>query len=78
LAFSIIISILADFFRSDGSPESTDLTHYQIILEIKSVKDLNDIHRAQMLNYLRATQMKLGMLVNFGSYPKVTIERIAA
>ncbi len=48
----------------------------EIILEIKAVKKLEDIHRAQVLNYLKATGKKLGLLVNFKGYPNVTIERI--
>ena len=48
----------------------------EIILEIKAVKQLNDAHRAQVHNYLKATNKKLGFLVNFKSHPKVTIERI--
>ena len=48
----------------------------KIILEIKAVKDLGDDHRAQMFNYLKATGFRLGLLVNFGHYPKVTVERI--
>jgi len=48
----------------------------KIIVEIKSVKNIDPIHRAQLLNYLKATGMKLGLLVNFGSQPKVQIERI--
>jgi len=38
----------------------------KIIIEIKAVKSLNDEHRAQVHNYLRATGFKLGLLVNFG------------
>lgn len=38
---------------------------------------LADEHRRQILNYLRITKRKLGLLVNFGSYPRVTIERYA-
>lgn len=49
----------------------------KIIIELKSVSELIPIHRAQVLNYLKITRMKLGLLVNFGSYPKVHIERIA-
>lgn len=49
----------------------------KIIVEIKSVKDVTDEHRAQLQNYLKATGYKLGLLVNFGHYPKVQIERIA-
>ncbi len=47
-----------------------------IIVELKAVKELGDEHRAQLHNYLKATGMKLGLLVNFGHYPKVEIERI--
>ena len=47
----------------------------KIILEIKSVSTLVDEHRAQILNYLNATEMKLGLLINFGHYPKLEYER---
>lgn len=49
----------------------------KIILEIKAVKELNDEHRCQVQNYLKATGYKLGLLVNFGHYPQLQIERIA-
>ena len=49
----------------------------RIILEIKAVKDVNDEHRAQVQNYLRASCFRLGLLVNFGHHPKATVERIA-
>ena len=48
----------------------------QIIVELKAVKELDNEHRAQVHNYLRATGLKLGLLANFGHYPKVEIERI--
>ena len=48
----------------------------KIILELKAVSQLNDEHRAQVHNYLRATGYKLGLLVNFGHYPGVEHERI--
>jgi len=48
----------------------------KIIVEIKAVKELCNDHRAQVHNYLKATGYKLGLLVNFGHYPKVEIERI--
>ena len=55
-----------------------DLICYdKIIVELKAVTALTDEHRAQVHNYLRATKMKLGLLVNFGHYPKVEYERIA-
>ena len=49
----------------------------KIIVEIKAVSSLVDDHRAQTLNYLHATKFKLGLLVNFGSYPKLVYERYA-
>ena len=48
-----------------------------IILELKAVKQLLPEHSAQLYNYLRATDMKLGLLVNFSHYPGVEIKRIA-
>lgn len=45
-------------------------------MEIKAVKELSDKHRAQVYNYLKATGYRLGLLVNFGHYPKVEYERI--
>ena len=48
----------------------------RIVLEIKAVSKLTDEHRAQVHNYLRATGHRLGLLVNFGHYPKVEAERI--
>ena len=49
----------------------------KIILELKTVSTLADEHRAQLLNYLHATGFELGLLVNFGHYPKLEYERIA-
>lgn len=55
-----------------------DFVCYQkIIVELKAVKEIADEHRAQVQNYLKATGFRLGLLVNFGHYPKLQIERIA-
>ena len=48
----------------------------KIIVEIKAASQLSDEHRAQVHNYLKATGHKLGLLVNFGHYPKLEYERI--
>ena len=48
----------------------------KIIVEIKAVRALLDEHRAQVHNYLKATGYRLGLLVNFGSHPKLEYERI--
>jgi GxxExxY protein len=56
-----------------------DLVCYdKIIVELKAVTELADEFRAQVQNYLKATGFKLGLLINFGHYPKVQLERIAA
>ena len=47
-----------------------------IVVELKAVSALNDEHRAQVQNYIRAGGFRLGLLVNFGHYPKVEWERI--
>jgi GxxExxY protein len=46
-----------------------------VIVEIKAVSKLTDEHRAQLLNYLNATGYEVGLLVNFGHYPKLEYER---
>jgi GxxExxY protein len=48
----------------------------KIIVELKAVKALTDEHRAQVLNHLKVTRLKLGLLVNFGSHPRLEWERI--
>ena len=52
------------------------ICYEQIIIELKAVKNIAPEHRAQVLNYLKATNLRLGLLVNFGSYPKAQIERL--
>ena len=46
-----------------------------IVVELKSIKQLTEIHEAQLINYLKATDKKLGLLINFGT-PKIQIKRI--
>ena len=47
----------------------------KIVVELKAVKAIAPKHEAQLLNYLKATGMKLGLLVNFGSYPNAEVAR---
>ena len=42
-----------------------------VILELKSVKDLHPAHEAQLVNYLKATGIEVGLLINFGHSVKV-------
>ncbi|HEY5573596.1 MAG TPA: GxxExxY protein [Anaerolineales bacterium] len=46
-----------------------------VIVELKAVKTLDDVHTARCLNYLKATGMKICLLINFGK-PRVDIKRI--
>jgi GxxExxY protein len=45
-----------------------------VIVELKAVKALDDVHFAQCINYLKATRMKICLLINFGQ-PKIEIKR---
>jgi GxxExxY protein len=47
----------------------------KVIVELKAVSKITDEHRAQIQNYLHATGLKVGLLVNFGHFPKVEHER---
>ncbi len=48
----------------------------KIILELKAVKETVDEHKAQLHNYLKVSKFHLGLLINFGHYPRATVERI--
>ena len=52
------------------------LCYDKIIVELKAVSALADEHRAQVQNYLRTARLRLGLLVNFGHYPKLEYERV--
>jgi GxxExxY protein len=52
------------------------ICHDKIIVELKAVKALAAEHRAQAINYLKATGLRLALLVNFGHYPQAEIERL--
>jgi GxxExxY protein len=59
-------------------PYTPDFTCYgKIILELKACEKLIQEHVAQVLNYLNASGYELGLLVNFGHYPKLEYKRIA-
>lgn len=42
----------------------------KIIVELKAVSELANEHKAQLFNYLKASNLRLGLLVNFGHHPK--------
>jgi len=47
---------------------------HSVIVELKAAKGLDDVHSAQCINYLKATGMKICLLINFGQ-PKIEIKR---
>jgi len=51
------------------------LVNNQVLVELKTCKDLDDVHLAQCLNYLKATGQRVCLLMNFGR-PKLQIRRL--
>ena len=41
----------------------------EIVVELKAVKEILEVHRNQVLSYLRATNLRVGLLINFNSSP---------
>ena len=54
-----------------------DLVYFdKIVVELKALDRLSGIEESQLLNYLKATEMKVGVLINFGSHPKLEWKRM--
>lgn len=58
-----------------GQFEGDLLVEQCVLLELKAARALGSAHQAQLLNYLRATEIEVGLLLNFG--PKPEFKRIA-
>ena len=52
------------------------IVEQKVLVELKAVSELNEIHSAQCLNYLNATGLKTCLLLNFGR-PKVELRRLS-
>ena len=64
--------------RPLGTNFIADIVAYgKIIVELKATARLGSIEESQVLNYLKATQMKVGLLINFGSHGKLEWKRFA-
>lgn len=61
--------------RQVGDFDADLLVDRKIILELKSARAIDPAHLAQLLNYLRATEIEVGLLLNFG--PKAEFKRMA-
>ena len=48
-----------------------------VLVELKALGGLAPEHRAQVINYLKAANLRVGLLVNFGCAPKARVERLA-
>jgi len=48
-----------------------------VLVELEAIKEFDDVHLAQCLNYLKATGLQLCLLINFGT-PKIRIKRIVS
>ena len=46
------------------------IVNERVIVEIKAVRSLDSAHEAQLINYLKATDVEVGLLLNFGEKPK--------
>lgn len=53
-----------------GHYEADMLVEQSVLLELKAVRALDGSHRSQLLNYLRATDIEVGLLLNFGVKPE--------
>jgi len=53
-----------------GDFEGDILVDNSVLLELKAARTLDSSHQAQILNYLRATDIEVGLLLNFGTKPE--------
>jgi len=67
------IKVFYDKFEV-GFYETDLLVENVVLVELKTVKNLDDVHKAQCLNYLKATGLKICLLINFGN-PRVEVKR---
>ena len=63
---------IAVYFRGRkvGDFKSDILVNDAVLLELKAAKALDPSHEVQLLNYLRATEIEVGLLMNFGTKPE--------
>ncbi|MCZ8341390.1 MAG: GxxExxY protein [Leptospira sp.] len=59
-----------------GDYVSDILVERMFIVELKSIRKIENIHRGQLLNYLKAANLRFGLVINFGN-PKIEIARVA-
>ena len=59
------------FYKDLADPIGTRRADFvvegKVLVELKALKELEDVHKAQILNYLRAYKIEIGLLINFGA-----------
>lgn len=58
-----------------GTRRADFVVEGKVLVELKAMKELEDVHLAQALNYLKAYKLKVGLLINFGS-KSLTFKRL--
>ncbi len=69
-----------DIFYKDlpepiGTRRADFVVEGKVLVELKAIKELEDVHLAQALNYLKAYRLEVGLLINFGS-KSLTFKRL--
>jgi len=76
MAFQRQLPVRIIFEEVDVGEHRVDLiVENEIVVELKAVKDLEEIHYAQLRSYLKATGLRVGLLLNFNA-PTLTIKRV--
>lgn len=58
-----------------GTRRADFVVEEKVLVELKAISELEDVHIAQVLNYLRTYRLEVGLLINFGS-KKLTFKRL--
>ena len=60
------------FFRGSiiGDFKTDLIVNEKVIVELKAIRTLDTVHEAQLINYLKATNIEVGLLLNFGKKPE--------
>ena len=61
--------------ESIGTRRADFVVEGKVLVELKAIKELEDLHLAQILNYLKAYKLEVGLLINFGS-KSLTFKRL--
>lgn len=59
-----------------GSRRLDFLVEDKVLIEIKALEKLEDVHQVQLLNYLKIYELEVGLLINFGAVKQVEVRRL--